>query len=68
MEYLVGAVIGLLAGLGAGYTLNRLILGTAYRSRDGILKDAEREADTLRKSKELEIKEELLHRREELER
>ena len=68
LQYFVGAVIGLLAGIGVGYALNRLVLGAAYRSRDDILKDADREAETLRKSKELEIKEELLRRREDLER
>src|SRR5262245_45501127 len=68
MEYVVGAIIGLLAGVGVGYVLNRLVLGTAYRTREGIIQDATREADNLRKSKELEIKEDLLRRREGLER
>jgi len=67
MINVVAGIIGLLAGVGIGYFLNRLILGTAYRGRDEILKEAGREADTLRKSRELEIKEELLKRREGLE-
>ncbi|MBL8848915.1 MAG: ribonuclease Y [Planctomycetaceae bacterium] len=67
MDYVVGGIIGLLAGAAVGYILNRLVLGTAYRGRDEILKEAGREADNLRKSRELEIKEDLLKRREGLE-
>ena len=48
MEYVVGAIIGLLAGVGVGYVLNRLVLGTAYKTREGILQEAGREADNLR--------------------
>ena len=67
MDYVVGGIIGLVAGVAVGYVLNRLILGTAYRGRDEILKEAGREADNLRKSRELESKEDLLKRREALE-
>ncbi|MFO1094938.1 MAG: Rnase Y domain-containing protein [Planctomycetaceae bacterium] len=66
MEYVVGAIIGLAAGVGVGYVLHRLVLGGAHKTRDEILKDASREADNLRKSRELEIKEDLLKRREAL--
>jgi ribonuclease Y len=67
MSYVIGAAIGLAIGAAVGFMFDRMRKGAAYRDRDQILKDAEREAENLRKSKELEAKEDLLRRRESLE-
>jgi ribonuclease Y len=67
-DIIAAVLIGLAVGAGLGFFFDRVRRGAAYRTRDQILKDAERDADSLRKSKELEAKEELLQRREELER
>ncbi|MCA9109042.1 MAG: ribonuclease Y [Planctomycetaceae bacterium] len=63
----VSAGIGLVIGAAIGYLVDRLIKGSAYRSRDQILQDAERDADNLRKTREIEAKEEMLKRREAIE-
>lgn len=68
MEYLIGAVVGFLAGAGGAYALLRLQLGAAYQTRAEIMQQAERDAETVRKAGELSAKEEHLKRREELER
>lgn len=65
-EYLIGAIIGLLLGGAIGFFVDRLIKGTAYQSRDEILKQAERDAETIRKQQEISNKEELIARREAL--
>ncbi len=65
MQYALGA-IGLVIGVAIGFVVDRLLKGTAYRTRDQIIEDAEREADNLRKTREIEAKEELLKRREQL--
>lgn len=67
MDYVIAVAVGLALGGAAGFFFDRLRQGAAYRTRDQIVKDAEREADNVRKSKELEAKEELLRRREALE-
>lgn len=63
----LAAAIGLALGAVVGFFIDRLRMGTAYRSRDELLKDAEREAENIRRSRELEAKEEFFQRREELE-
>ena len=63
----IGIVIGLVAGGIGGYLADRMSRGAAYQRRDEILKQAEREAETVRKSQEVAAKEELIARREELE-
>jgi ribonuclease Y len=67
-EIISAGLFGLALGAALGFFFDRVRRGAAYRTRDQILKEAEREADALRKSKELEAKEDLLQRREELER
>jgi ribonuclease Y len=67
MEYAVTALVALAAGMGIGWFLERQIRGAAYQKRDEILAHAQRDADNVRKSQELAGKEELLVRREELE-
>ena len=68
MEYLIGAAIGLVVGTGIGLYFERLRRGAAYQTRDDIVKQAEKEAETARKEAELAGKEALLKRREEMER
>lgn len=67
MEPVIWAVGGLLLGVGAGFFFDRVRLGSAYRTRDELIKDAEREAEALKRSRELEAKEEFLKRKEQLE-
>ena len=57
-----------LVGLAAGWLFERLIRGAAYQQRDQILSQAQTDAETLRKSQDLAAKEDLLKRRESLER
>jgi ribonuclease Y len=64
---LVAALVALVVGLGIGWFLERQIRGAAYQKREEILSQAQRDADNIRKSQELAGKEELLARREELE-
>ena len=66
MEYFIGALIGLVLGAVAGFFVDRLIKGTAYQTREEILKQAERDAETVRKQQEISNKEELIARREAL--
>jgi len=67
MEYAVTALVALVAGVGVGWFVDRLARGAAYQKRDEILAQAERDADNVRKAQELAGKEDLLARREELE-
>ncbi len=62
----ISAGIGLALGAAIGFFADRLRMGSAYRNRDELIKDAEREAENLRRTKELEAKENFLRRREEL--
>lgn len=67
MFELVWALVGLALGVVAGFFYDRVRQGSAYRTRDELLKDALREAETLKRTKEIEAKEEFLKRREQLE-
>src|SRR5262245_53402483 len=67
MESLLAGLVSLVVGLVVGWFLERQLRGAAYRSREEILAQAQRDADTVRKAQELAGKEELLARREELE-
>lgn len=64
MGDLVGPLVGLVIGAIAGFFAERVIRGAAYKSRDEILKQAERDAESVRKTGELQAKEEVLRRRE----
>ena len=66
MEYIGAAVAGVV-GLVVGFFVDRIIKGGAYKTRDEILQQASRDADNLRKDREIALKEEMLKRREELE-
>lgn len=66
----VEVTIGLVAlaiGVLVGSFFDRLRRGAAYQTRDAMLQQAERDAENIRRSEQLAVKEELLQRREELE-
>ncbi|MCA9057019.1 MAG: ribonuclease Y [Planctomycetaceae bacterium] len=63
---LIAGIITGVVGLAVGFFVDRLIKGSAYKTRDEIVRQAERDADNLMKDQELKIKEEMLKRREEL--
>ena len=64
-ELLIGALAGAI-GAAIGFFLDRMIRGQAWKSRDDILQQAQREADSLRRDQELRLKEDLLKHRETL--
>jgi len=66
MDYTTAAIAGVV-GLVIGFLVDRLTKAGAYKTRDQILEQAQHDAETLRKDKEIEIKEQMLKRREELE-
>lgn len=66
-EYLI-PLITLVVGSALGFFAERAIRGRAYKSRDDIVQEAQRDADNIKKTAELSAKEELLKRREEAER
>ncbi len=68
MNPYLGLLIGLAIGIPLGWLFDRLRQGGAYRTRDQLLAQTQREVENLLKTAELEAKEELLKRREELER
>lgn len=67
MVYLLIGLVALAAGAAAGYFFDRLRLGAAYKTRDEVLRNAEHEAETLRRQQEVAAKEDLIRRREALE-
>src|SRR5215471_6099723 len=67
IEMWVAALVALAAGVGLGWVLEGQGRGAAYQKREEILAQAQRDADNVRKAQELSGKEELLARREELE-
>lgn len=62
------AVIALILGAAIGYFIDQILKGKAHRTGAEIIKDAQRDAERLRYDEELKAKEELLRRREELDR
>ena len=60
------AIAGIVIGLLVGLFFERMRLGPAYRNKEQLLHEAKVEADNLRKTGELEIKEDLLRRKEDL--
>ncbi len=67
MDYVAAVLGGLVVGALVGFFFDRLRMGAAYRTRDQLMEHAKTDADNFRKTRELEIKEELLKRREDLE-
>ena len=63
MEYAIGGI----AGLVIGFFIDRVIKGTAHKTRAQLLSDAERDVEAFRKEQELGVKEELLKRKEKME-
>ena len=66
-EQILVALIALVVGVVAGYFFDRVRRGSAYQGSKEIIAQANRDAENIRKSQELEAKEELLKRREALE-
>jgi ribonucrease Y len=64
---LIAASVAGVVGLAVGFFVERLIRGGAYRTRDEIIRQAERDAESVQKDYELKAKEELLKRREQME-
>lgn len=67
MEYAIGGLVGVIVGGALGFFFDRLRHGAAYKARDQILQEARNEASNIKRQGELEAKEQLLQRREELE-
>jgi len=67
-ESIIGGAIGLALGIAVGFFLDRIRKGAAYQRRDEIVRQAEKDGENILKSHELSAKEELLKRREDLER
>ncbi len=63
---IVGAIAAIV-GVAVGYFVDRLIKGGAYKTRDEIIRQAERDAENVKKDLELKLKEDMLKRRESLE-
>jgi len=63
----VVATIALIVGLAVGLVIERISRGAAYQRRNEIIEQARQEAENLKKTEELSAKEELIGRREELE-
>lgn len=64
--YIAGAIGGVV-GIVVGFLIDRLMKGSAYKTRDEIVKLAERDAENYKRDKEIELKEEILKQREQLE-
>ncbi len=64
---LIVGLIAAIVGVAVGYFADRLIKGGAYKTRDEIIRQAERDAENLAKDQELKLKEDMLKRRELLE-
>jgi len=60
-------IVGLLVGAALGLFFDRLRMGAAYKNREDIINQAKQEAENVRKEEALKGKEELIVRREELE-
>ncbi len=65
-DVIIGLIAGVI-GVAVGYFIDRAIKGRAYKTRDDILREAQRDAENLQKDQELKLKEEALRRREALE-
>lgn len=64
---LIVGIVAAVVGLVAGFFVDRVLKGSAYKTREEILRQAERDGETLLKDQELKVKEEMLKRREALE-
>ncbi|MEI8384228.1 MAG: Rnase Y domain-containing protein, partial [Planctomycetota bacterium] len=66
LPYVVG-LISLVVGAAIGYFVERTMRGGAYKTRDEIVQQAQREAENIGKSAELAAKEDGFRRREAIE-
>lgn len=67
MDQAIWGVAGAVIGIAIGFLFDRLRRGAAYQQRDEIIKQAEQEAENVKRSQEISAKEERLRRREEVE-
>jgi ribonucrease Y len=67
MNEWIAGLLGLLLGGAAGFFLDRLRQGTAYKSRDELIAQAQRDAEAVKKDLAIAAKEEQLARREQFE-
>jgi len=56
-------LLGLVLGGAVGFFFDRLIKGAAYKNSEEILKQAQRDSETIRKQQKVSGKEELITRR-----
>jgi len=52
-ESLLAGLVALVVGVGVGWFIERQLRGTAYKSREEILAQAQRDADAVKKAQEL---------------
>lgn len=64
---MIVGVVAAIVGVAIGYFVDRLVKSGAYKTRDEIVRQAERDAENVRKDSELKLKEDMLKRREMLE-
>jgi ribonucrease Y len=62
-DYLIPLLTCIVGG-GVGFFAERAIRGRAFKTRDDLVRDAERDAENIRKTAELTAKEDILKRRE----
>ncbi len=60
MSELIVGLVAAAGGVAAGLFAERAIKGRAYKTRDDIIEAARREAETVHRDQELQLKEELL--------
>lgn len=64
---LIASIVGIALGAGGGYALTQMRLKASRQTGEDIIRQAEKEAENVRKAQELAGKEDLLKRRQELE-
>jgi uncharacterized membrane-anchored protein YhcB (DUF1043 family) len=62
----IAAGVALVIGTVIGIFFDRMRLGPAYRDKDQLLQEAKAEAENIRKKSELDSKEELLRRKDDI--
>ncbi|MBD3675486.1 MAG: DUF3552 domain-containing protein, partial [Planctomycetaceae bacterium] len=67
MDPITSGIAGLLVGIALGLFFDRLRMGSAYKTGDDIIAQARLEAENVRKEEALKGKEDLIARREEME-
>ncbi len=68
MDIVIGLVVGVLLGFAAGFFVDRIRKGSAYQTRDEIIRQAKIDAENAARDEELKGKERLLRQREKFDR